>query len=366
MFGGIIRQWWTAPVDYTAQVEYFIKRTMSDAVQVIIGLGTGLNAAFSLVILLPFAGSTASHYAVAAVAAIQFFWAWNWCCRPWPTRRMSLAFVVSADIAIGVMAALDANWLLGLFSLNAFAMLSLYLTFFDGPRVLAWHALWVVLVTAAFAGRASAVDDISRIMFVVGTLGLVVPVVTIALGTQLIVWGMRNDANAAATDPLTGLLNRRGLRLHIGDLLRDHPVGTQLAVMVLDLDAFKEVNDSFGHTVGDQVLVRCARRIKSAVRGSALVARVGGEEFVVVDLAEPGGSVVRDFDRVRVAIGAPAEPAITVSAGVTSVSVESLLASGTDPLVLFDTVVARADRAMFDAKRKGGNTTTYLEPADER
>ncbi|CAN5355070.1 GGDEF domain-containing protein [soil metagenome] len=364
MFGGIVRQWWTAPVDYVAQVEYFTKRTMSGAVQVMIGLGTGLNAVTSLVILLPFAGSPISHVVVAALAALQFFWAWRWCCRPWPTRVMSLAFVVSADIVIGVMAALDGNWLLGLFSFNAFAMLSVYLMFFDGPKVLAGHAVWIVLATTAFAVRVSAISRFDRIAFITCTLGVVVPVVTTALGVQLAIWAMRNDANEAVTDPLTGLLNRRGLHLHIGDLLGDSTVDTEVAVMVLDLDSFKDINDSFGHTVGDHVLTRCARRIKSAVRGSALVARVGGEEFVVVDVVEPGSDVQRDFDRVRVAIGAPAEPAVTASAGVTTVALAGLAGPGGDPAALLDAIIERADRAMFVAKRDGGNATIHMEPAD--
>ena len=364
VFGGIVRQWWTAPVDYVAQVEYFAKRTMSGAVQVMIGLGTGLNAVTSLVILLPFAGSPASHAVVALLAAIQFFWAWRWCCRPWPTRRMSLAFVVSADIVIAAAAVVDGNWLLALFSFNAFAMLSIYLMFFDGPKVLAGHAVWIVLATSAFAVRASEIANFDRIAFIASTLSVVVPVVSTALGTQLAIWALRNDANEAATDPLTGLLNRRGLHLHIGDLLGDGTADSEVAVMVIDLDSFKDINDSFGHTVGDEVLIRCARRIKSAVRGSALVARVGGEEFVVIDAVEPGSDVRRDFDRVRVAIGAPATPAVTASAGVTTVALANLAIPEGDPTALLDGIIERADRAMFDAKREGGDATIQLESAD--
>ncbi|PRC58286.1 GGDEF domain-containing protein, partial [Mycobacterium sp. ITM-2017-0098] len=74
---------------------------------------------------------------MAAFVAIQIFWAVTWCTRPWPSRRMSLAFVISADIAITAMVLLDASWLLALFGLSFFSMLSVYLTFFDGPKALA-------------------------------------------------------------------------------------------------------------------------------------------------------------------------------------------------------------------------------------
>lgn len=365
VFGQFVRKWWNEPVDYCGQVEYFAKRAMSGAIQVLIGLGTGLNAVLSLVLLLPFAGSLASHFAVAVFAVLQIFWAWVFCCRPWPTRRMSLAFVISADIAIAAVALVDANWLLGLFGFNAFAMISVYLMFFDGPKVLAGHMVWILLSTTAFAARVAAHANFDRFEFTASTLAAVVPVVATPLGIQLGIWAMRNDANESVTDPLTGLLNRRGLQLHIGDLLRhDTTVHTEVAVMVVDLDRFKDINDTFGHTVGDEVLIRSARRIKSAVRGSALVARIGGEEFVIVDLAEPGGHVQRAFDRVRHAIAAPADRAITASAGVTSVAVASLTAPDVDPVAVLDAIIERADHAMFDAKRRGGNATIHLQPVD--
>jgi diguanylate cyclase (GGDEF)-like protein len=176
------------------------------------------------------------------------------------------------------------------------------------------------------------------------------------------IWVLRNDANESVTDPLTGLLNRRGLHLHIGDLFRDITArDADVAVMVVDLDRFKDINDTFGHTIGDAVLIRSARRIKSAVRGSALVARVGGEEFVIVDLAEHRHPE-HDPDRVRHAIAAPADHAVTASVGVTSVAIADFAAPEVDAVALLDTIIEQADRAMFDAKRNGGNATIHIQP----
>jgi diguanylate cyclase (GGDEF)-like protein len=173
---------------------------------------------------------------------------------------------------------------------------------------------------------------------------------------------LRNDANESVTDPLTGLLNRRGLHLHVGDLVHDgHFNDAHLVVMVVDLDRFKGINDAFGHAVGDEVLIRSARRIKSALRGSALVARVGGEEFVVVDITEPGHTQ-RIAERVRSAVAAPADHApITASVGVASVALANVAAPEADTSALLDTMIGQADHAMFDAKRHGGNTTIYIE-----
>ena len=124
---------------------------MSAAIKVMIGVGTGLDALISLAILLPLAGTLASRVVVAMFAVLQMLWAWVWCCRVWPSRRMSLAFVVSADIGIAVVALVDGSWLTGLFGFNAFALISVYLMFFDGPKVLARHTLWILVSTTVFA-----------------------------------------------------------------------------------------------------------------------------------------------------------------------------------------------------------------------
>ncbi|WP_179471299.1 GGDEF domain-containing protein [Mycolicibacterium vinylchloridicum] len=363
-FSSHLRDWWSEPVDYVAQVQYFTKRSKSGPIQVLIGMGTGFNGVLSLLILLPSARTPASQIAVAVFAVLQLFWGWVWCYRPWPSRQVSLAFVGSADIAIAAVAVLDTNWLLGLFAFNAFAMLSVLLMFFDGPKVLTGHIVWILLVTAAFAAEVSIAADMDPLAVTAKALVLVTPVVMTPLGIQLGIWALRNDANESVTDPLTGLLNRRGLHLHIGELLREAtPMDSEVAATVVDLDRFKAINDTFGHTTGDAVLIRCARRIASAVRNGALVARIGGEEFVVVDLAGAGHARQR-ADSVRHAIAAPADPPITASVGVASVTIASFAAEGVDLIALLDAIVERADQAMFDAKRNGGNATIHVASID--
>jgi diguanylate cyclase (GGDEF)-like protein len=357
-FNGFVRQWWRERVDYAAQVEYFGKRSMARAIQTLIGFGTGMHGIITLTVILPFVGTLASQIVVALFGLLQIGWGLCWCFRSWPSRATSLAFAVSADIGIAAMVQVDASWLTGLFGFNAFAMISVYLMFFDGPKVLAGHASWVLLSSAVFAMQISASTAFPTVSFTLSTVAAIAPVVFSPLGVQLGIWAMRKDAHESVTDPLTGLLNRRGLSLHVEDLLRDTPPGcTEVVVVVVDLDRFKDVNDTFGHLVGDEVLIRSARRIKAAVRGSALVARVGGEEFVVVDLADRGVEDRWDFDRIRKAIAAPAPHEITASVGVTSVSLASFAEPGANCVALIDGCIASADRAMFDAKRNGGNAT---------
>ena len=362
VFGRLMLAWWSEPVAYATQVQYFTKRTMSKTIQVLIGIGTGLDGVVSLVVLQPAASTPTSAAAVAAFAVLQIAWGLAWCVLPWPSRRLSLAFVVSADVSIATVVLLDGSWFFALFGWYFFALMSVYMMFFDGPKVALGHALWVVLTACLFVVGAGSAAQFEGTHLIVMTLVWVVPMVAAPLGVQCGIWALRNDAYEAVIDPLTGLLNRRGLHLHIGDMLRDTSTAdTEVDVMVVDLDRFKDINDAFGHPTGDKVLVRSARRIKAAVRGSALVARTGGEEFVVIDLAETDRTE-RDSDRVRDAIAAPAHPAVTASVGVTSVALADFAVPGADPVAALDAIIEQADRAMFDAKRDGGNATIRITP----
>lgn len=368
MLARLVCDWWREPVDYAAQVQYFTKRSLAGAIKVLIGSGTGLVAVVLLAIHLSSAdsASTASHVAVAMFAVLTISWAAVWCCRPWPwlSRRRSIGFVVSCDIAIAAVALQDTNWLTGLFALNAFGLIGVYLMFFDGPKVLALHTLWILASTTAHGVQVGGAN--------LGGLALVAKMLIVAagaaatpLGIQFGIWVLRNDANESVTDPLTGLLNRRGLHLHVGDLMRDGSfTDADLVVMVVDLDRFKGVNDTFGHAVGDEVLIRSARRIKSAVRGSALVARVGGEEFVVVDVTE-SGHTERITERVRSAVAAPVDHApVTASVGVTNVALAKFPLPEVEAAGLLDRMIGHADLAMFDAKRRGGNATVHIPHVD--
>ncbi|GAA0529186.1 MULTISPECIES: GGDEF domain-containing protein [Pigmentiphaga] len=156
---------------------------------------------------------------------------------------------------------------------------------------------------------------------------------------------------AAATDYLTGLPNRRTL-VEDGNMAfrRTRATGAGLAVGVIDIDHFKRINDTHGHGVGDEVLAFTADCLKQAARKGDLVARTGGEEFVVLmdDLDLP--AAVAALERIRVAVadsrfsidGAPVP--ITISAGVASCEPRDRD---------FDDVFRRADRALYLAKLAG-------------
>ncbi len=158
----------------------------------------------------------------------------------------------------------------------------------------------------------------------------------------------------AVTDPLTGLFNRRYMSSHLESTLnRSAETGKPAAVMVLDIDFFKAINDSLGHGAGDAVLREFAARIGRNIRGFDLACRYGGEEFVVVmpDTDSKTGCMVAErlrramaTEQFDVGTGPPID--LTVSIGVAA-------CSGTDDTP--DALIERADKALYTAKREGRN-----------
>lgn len=149
---------------------------------------------------------------------------------------------------------------------------------------------------------------------------------------------------AATHDPLTGLANRVLLRSHVDDLLR-RP-GVQLGVLMIDLDGFKRVNDAAGHDAGDEVLRVVAERMRRHLRADDLIARTGGDEFVVVLAGDDvGGTVRRTAERLRAVIAEP----ITCRTGVHRVGASIGVALGRE-IADFGQLVAAADADMYRAK----------------
>ena len=158
------------------------------------------------------------------------------------------------------------------------------------------------------------------------------------------------DAEARATiDALTGLPNRRYFDEYVALLAKRRRVEDRTGVLMIDLDHFKVLNDTFGHAVGDLVLQAVARSIAATVRDEDVPARFGGEEFVVL-LKNPSPEVAFEVgERVRRAIGAldlsdAGVPGVSVSVGV------AVADSPDRPLV---EVIEEADQALYRAKRSG-------------
>ncbi len=111
---------------------------------------------------------------------------------------------------------------------------------------------------------------------------------------------VRNGLHAAVTDPLTGLYNRRYVEPHLARMAtQSRNAGRELAVMMLDIDHFKSINDTYGHAAGDKVLVQLADRLRENLRAIDLVARIGGEEFLVAMPRTTSAQARGAADRLR-------------------------------------------------------------------
>ncbi|MGB7239989.1 MAG: EAL domain-containing protein [Rhodococcus sp. (in: high G+C Gram-positive bacteria)] len=240
-----------------------------------------------------------------------------WFFRPWPNRLLATLYVLWADIGIVfVLALFDSSFE----AMPGCAMLSIVAVFAivsTSPKVLTAHLILsvITLLTLAAIAMQSGADPWSVASRAV-TLGSLF-VTPFALRPYLRY--LRERARGALRDPLTGLWNRRGLFDMVEQLNRVgaglRPEARAIGVVVIDIDAFKMINDRYGHPTGDAVLVEVAERLMHAGSENSVVSRLGGDEFVCVHLGTQ--SEVSDAElRIRRALEESfTGPPVTTSAG---------------------------------------------------
>jgi diguanylate cyclase (GGDEF)-like protein len=169
---------------------------------------------------------------------------------------------------------------------------------------------------------------------------------------------MRQLNEQAVTDQLTGLPNRRYLwDVLEAELLRSERKQVSLAVLMLDIDFFKEFNDRWGHEAGDLVLRNVAFALRQVVRGSDIVARHGGEEFVIVLPEATREVALVRAEELRAAVAALRLTYAGESLGAITVSVGVTVSAG--PHESAEALLRAADNAMYEAKRAGRNRIVF-------
>jgi diguanylate cyclase (GGDEF)-like protein len=161
-------------------------------------------------------------------------------------------------------------------------------------------------------------------------------------------------------DALTNLPNRVLLRERLAEALADVPRGEHLAVLYLDLDHFKSVNDTLGHHVGDELLKVLAKRLQTSVRDTDTVARVGGDEFAIIQcgVRRPGETAFL-ARRICDAVCAPYHLTGHAVSIDTSIGIAVAPNDGNDP----DELLKSSDMALYGAKADGRGTYRFFEPA---
>lgn len=159
-------------------------------------------------------------------------------------------------------------------------------------------------------------------------------------------------AELALTDSLTGLANRNLLKERVSQAIARAPRGNGFALHYIDLDSFKPINDRHGHEAGDQVLAAIGRRLTQSVRQTDTVARIGGDEFVVLqsDVADAGDAAELAW-RLSEAIGEP----IPLDCGNQNVGASIGIVLWDTSAADMDELLRRADAALYDCKRAGKN-----------
>lgn len=180
----------------------------------------------------------------------------------------------------------------------------------------------------------------------------VAPTLAVSIHSALLAAEKAQAERAAHTDALTGVENRRGLEARLGARWASHVAQLGgFAVLFIDIDRFKAVNDTFGHAVGDGVLVELTGELQRLCRGADVVGRWGGEEFLVLLGDADDDGTLRAAERIRAAV--QAHPFAALGGGTLTVSVGGALVTPAD-LGPAD-VLARADAAMYEAKAAGRN-----------
>lgn len=261
---------------------------------------------------------------------------------------------MGSDVAIAAAAATDSEPLGRLIACVVFASIGGYIAFFHNPKLQVGHLVFASTVTVLsgwtllFGPAADVGLGLAKISVVLATI-IVIPVVS-----QIVLAVLGSDATTSDIDPLTGLLNRRGLARRVNDLM-GAPVteADALLVVVIDLDRFKTINDVHGHDVGDSTIMRTALRIRLWTTQSALTARMGGDEFVVVERV-PVSVISRLEGQIRSAMdGANDDPPTSASIGMAVRTAPRNPGESVD--AAFAELFRVADSVMYEAKREGGN-----------
>jgi diguanylate cyclase (GGDEF)-like protein len=289
--------------------------------------------------------------AVAGGAAGVLLWAWRW-----PTRSQSLVFALTCNTAVALACLAHPNPLAALIGCVAFATFGAYMAFF--------HTTGFVLYNFAVAAAVGAWEALSLARSghpsLAGVdLWLVIEVnIALPLAIRVLVRALSGDLVRADRDPLTGLLNRRAFQHEaLGMILARRGIDSHLVVMLIDLDNFKALNDRRGHAAGDHALVQVAQALLAAAEKQAVVARSGGEEFLLAGSSATCNAESLAAKLCRAIAASNAE--VTASIGTACARLDDIAAD--EPQTLLQQLITASDAAMYAAKRLGGNRSSHHE-----
>lgn len=348
--------WWRQPDHYDWLSDYLAARGLKPFVRfLMVTILATLAAATVLMLSSPSGPRTLAPRAAALLFLVSLAgMAWVWALT-WPTRVQSQLFSTVGTLGIAATCVIEGDPRSGMLWCAAFGGLAGYVAFFHSARLLVFTLYTALGAAAVCAVRIGAAGDAS--MAAANLLVLSAGILAVPFCGQILVHWLSVDALKSSTDPLTGLRNRRGFYRSASRLLSTNTSAPCLSVLMVDLDNFKRINDTHGHATGDRILVAVADNLRCISDGTTVIARAGGEEFLV---AETIGAeeALQTAEAMRLAIAATPW-GVTASLGVSSIRLSPEDESIDRQIV--EHLVETADRAMYEAKRAGGNQVRHAD-----
>ncbi len=347
----LVRRWWLQPGHYDWFSGYLHARGMSGAIRTMMA---GISGSLALCLVALLMSVDGPHGAVQVVmtwtafaggVAGMLLWAARW-----PTHAQSVKFALVTSTSIALACLAHPEPMAALIGCIAFATTGAYVAFFHTSKYVFYNftvaAAVAVIAAVELAARGhpalAGVD-----LFLVLQVNIALP-----LAIQILIRALGNDLVHADLDPLTGLCNRRAFQHQTLGLVMARPVPDMfLLIAVIDLDDFKALNDRDGHSAGDRALVEVANALRASTHDTAVIARSGGEEFTVADTSHAGDAMPLAQRICEHIAGLPV--GVTASVGTAVARLGGVHDGQFQPLV--DYLVSAADKAMYRAKRSGGN-----------
>ncbi|CCQ16972.1 Hypothetical membrane protein [Rhodococcus sp. AW25M09] len=360
--------WYRAPHDFDWIINHRSTRPLTGMIRAVFGTAVLMYALTSILMLFSDLGPTGTVAVgwVFFVLFTQVLFAARCVLGPIPGKKFFVGFLAFGDIMTTSVLVLYAP-VASLIGTVLFAVTGAFCTYFLSPRLLVAHLLWTGTFILGFGIRTflsvmdGEVDYIDGPAVATATVVLLLATVGVPVFAQVAWTTLSNDAKRSVLDPLTGVFNRRGIDSELLDLWQQaRKRGMSMAFVVVDIDKFKAVNDRFGHSRGDDVIVRVSDRLRRLVRhqGGAL-ARTGGEEFLVALVGDARGMVDVGFEMVRVLCDHRDDIPVTVSVGMALLREDSALWDVGTSVV--GRAARTADTAMYRSKQSGGNSLVVDE-----
>jgi len=354
----LLAAWWHRPDHYEWLSQYLAGRHLQTVIRSMIAVSTVILSSITLAMTWSPAGphrifGVATPLGAAAVCtAVAVLWA-----RRWPTQRQSVCYTLTVLTCTAIVCLSYRDPLFGLLGCTSFAVLGGYIAFFHSARLLVVN-LAVAFCTALTLTIMLAAASGDLVRAVCAFFEIAVALGSVPIASNALVQSLGVDVRHSDVDPLCGLLNRRAFYLATNALpaARSAPKGDGcLAVTMVDLDHFKHLNDNQGHAAGDRALITIADILRENADHDGVVARIGGEEFLISNLVANPHTCIQQAERLRSAIASTVF-GITASVGVAIIPLRHASDLRRD---VIDNLIRIADDAMYEAKRAGGNQTRH-------